>query len=103
MVAIFVNEKWFQSLPSEYRQDILRSGRIAAQVTRYLSRVNESIDLAYLRSKGMQVYAPTAEEKARFQAATREPVLRVLKESVDPALVDRVLEETAKAEKKLGY
>ena len=103
VVAIFVNEKWFQSLPSEYRQDILRSGRIAAQVTRYLSRVNESIDLAYLRSKGMQVYAPTAEEKARFQAATREPVLRVLKESVDPALVDRVLEETAKAEKKLGY
>lgn len=103
VVAIFVNEKWFQSLPSEYRQDILRSGRIAAQVTRYLSRVNESIDLAYLRSKGMQVYAPTAEEKARFETATREPVLRVLKESVDPALVDRVLEETAKAEKKLGY
>lgn len=103
VVAIFVNEKWFQSLPPEYRQAILRSARIAAQVTRYLSRVNENIDLDYLRSKGMQVYAPTAEEKAQFQEATREPVLRVLKENVDSALVDRVLEETAKAEKKLGY
>ena len=102
-VAIYVNEKWFQSLPAEYQQILLASAKLSAQSTRYLSRVNESIDLDYLQSKGMQVYSPTSEEKEAFRQATQAAVIDNLKQSLDPALLERVLEETARAEKKLGY
>lgn len=102
-ISIFVNDKWLQSLPPQHRQAVIESGRIAAMLTRSLSRVNESLDLEFLKENGMQVYAPTPEEKALFKEAAQAPVIKLLKESLDPALIDRVLEETAKAEKKLGY
>jgi TRAP transporter solute receptor, dctP family len=102
-VAIYVNERWFKSLPPDYQRILLTSGKLAAQSTRYLSRINESIDLAYLESKGMEVYAPTAEEKEAFRTAAQAPVIASLKQTLDPALIDKVLEETAKVEKKLGY
>ena len=103
IMAIYVNEKWFQDLPPQHRQALLAAGKLAAQATRCLSRINEEIDLEYLKSKGMEVYAPTLAEKELFKKATQGPVIESLKQSIDPALVDRVMEETAKAEKKLGY
>jgi C4-dicarboxylate-binding protein DctP len=101
--SIFVNDKWLQDLPAEYRLAVVESGRIAAMLTRCLSRVNESIDLDFLKKNGMVVYVPTESEKAEFKKRAQEPVIKVLKETLDPALIDRVLMETAKAEKKLGY
>lgn len=102
-VAIYVNEKWFRSLPPEYRRALTIAGRMAAQSTRYLSRINESIDLDYLAGKGMEVYAPTTEEKEAFRAAAQAPVIESLKQTLDPALINKVLEETARVEKQLGY
>lgn len=103
VVAIFINNKWLQSLPAEYRQAIMMAGRIAAQSTRYLSRVNENIDLEYLKGKGMSVYAPTATEKDAFKQATQAPVIEFLKKSLNPEIVDRIMQETKAAEVKLGY
>ncbi len=103
IIAIFMNDKWLQSLPEEYRQAIMQAGKMTASVTRYISRVNESIDLEYLKSKGMQVYAPTFEEKELFRKITQPAVVKNLKETLDPALIQLLLDETKKAEEKLGY
>ncbi len=102
-VAIFVNEEWFQTLPESYQRDILLAGQLAADATRSLSRVNENIDLEYLKEQGMEIYAPTFEEKQAFKDASQAAVIDSLKETLGEELIDRVLQATANAEVKLGY
>lgn len=102
-VSIFVNEAWFQTLPENYQRDILIAGRLAANATRSLSRVNENIDLKFLEEQGMNIYAPTFEEKQAFKDASQAAVIESLKETLGEDLINRVLMATATAEETLGY
>ncbi|WP_319405760.1 TRAP transporter substrate-binding protein DctP [uncultured Desulfosarcina sp.] len=102
-ISIYLNDKWFQELPKEYQAAIIKAGEIAKVAARGICRINESIDLEFLKSKGMEVYAPTTEEKRMFQDATQKEVITYLKSQMDPKIIDMVLDETDKAERKLGY
>ena len=79
------------------------AGRIARTVNRGLTTSTEIMGLEYLKENGVEVYAPTVEEKRLFQEATQEPAIAWLKEQIDPKWVDGMLEATAEAEKELGY
>lgn len=103
VLALFTNQKWFESLPGKDQKAIMKAAQIAKIAGRGIARINEDLDLEFLKSKGMEVYSPTDEEKRLFQEATQKPVIEYLKTQVDPKIIDMFLTETAKAEEKLGY
>ncbi|MCB2055835.1 MAG: DctP family TRAP transporter solute-binding subunit [Geminicoccaceae bacterium] len=101
--TLLLNEAWYQSLPDDLKAVVQQAGRIARTVNRGLTTSTEIMGLEYLKENGVEVYAPTVEEKRLFQEATQEPAIAWLKEQIDPKWVDGMLEATAEAEKELGY
>jgi len=94
--AIVTSEKWLRSLPADLQDAIIKAGKIAEVAARGTSRANDSLALEELSARGMQIYAPTKEEKATFRALTQQPVIEWLKNNTDPAIVNQVLDAVAK-------
>ena len=91
---IVTSEKWLKSLPAELQTAIMDAGKIAEFAARGTSRANDSLALEAVKKAGVQVYYPTAAEKATFKTATQQPVIDWLKKNVNPAAVDKVLNAT---------
>ena len=101
--TVIINEKWYQSLPDDLKKVIQDAQRIALAVNRGLTVTNEVMGMEYLRSKGVEIYKPTKEEKQQFKELTQASAIQWLKEKIDPAWVDGILEATKQAEEELGY
>lgn len=101
--TVVINEKWYQSLPDDLKRVIQDAQRIALAVNRGLTVTNEVMGMEYLRSKGVVLYKPTKEEKQQFKELTQASAIQWLKEKIDPAWVDGILEATKQAEEELGY
>ena len=101
--TLLINETWYQKLPDDLKSVLQQSEDIVKNVSRGLSVVNEMEGITYLRSKGVNLYCPSAAEKKMFRDATRDSAVVWLEEKVGKEWVDMALQETAGAEKKLGY
>ena len=102
-IHMYVNEQWFQSLPKEYQDIILRGGEKAGYAGQRSCRVYREIGEAFL-SQYMEIYHPTLEEKAEFRKMAQGPVLKFIRKAVDDQKwVDDILEAAQTANKKLGY
>lgn len=101
--TLLMNEAWYQSLPNDLKIIIDRAKRLSATVNRGLAVVNEMKGIEYLKSKGVEVYRPTDEEKRKFRQLTQESAIQWLNEHVGPEWVQEVMDATATAEKELGY
>jgi TRAP-type transport system periplasmic protein len=101
--TVILNEDWYQSLPDDLKNVIHQAAHISLAVNRGLTISNEIKGIDYLRERGVDIYAPTAEEHARFREATQEPALAWLRNEVDAEWIDGILAATAEAEKKWGY
>jgi len=55
-----------------------------------------------LTKQGMEVYAPTPEEREQFKKMTQQPVIEWMKGEVDNAWIDGVLKAVAEAEAELA-
>jgi len=98
---MLINEKFFQSLPKEY-QTILKHAALTSAVSENgVDNLDNSIGLQFLKDKGMEVYAPTAAERAQFRAAAQPPVIKYLEEQIGRPWIDKVLNAVKQTEAAL--
>lgn len=103
-VILSANDAWFQGLPPEYQEIVLRAGREAELAGQRQSTVGQSISLEIARRAGVEVYIPTEEEMEVFKVTLQEPVTARIREVVrNPEWVDRIFEAADEARAKLGY
>lgn len=104
LAVIVVSEKWFQSLPEDIQRGVKLAGKVAAVCGRGAAYTNNKIAMQFLRDQGMEIYFPTAEERATFKDASQGPVIEWMRENdkIENEWIDRLLEAVAQAEKKLG-
>lgn len=102
---LFVNDKWFNSLPKKYQEIILRGGEKAGYAGQRATRVYRDIGKGICIDAGVQFYDPTPEELAQFKALAQPPVTKFIREKgvKDPKWVDGVLKASDVALIKLGY
>lgn len=101
--TVTVNEAWYQKLPPELRRAIDQAAEVALVTNRGLSVSNEMAGRKYLQSKGVQIHDPSPSEKAAFRQAAQGPAVAWLRTQIKPELIDRMLAETDKVERELGY
>ena len=88
---MLINERFFQSLPKEY-QVILKNAALTSAVSENgIDNLDNSIGLQFLKDKGMEVYAPTAAEKAQFRAVAQPAVITYLEQQIGRTWIDKVL------------
>lgn len=75
---IIVNEEWLRSLPEELQIVVLDGGKMAQTAARGTIGASEGLALNLLTDKGVEIYAPSLEEKETFKIA-QEPVIEWLK------------------------
>lgn len=101
--TVVVNEAWYQSLPDDLRAVIHQAAAIGLATNRGLSIANEVEGRAYLEAQGVNIYDPTAEEKAIFRDLAQPPAIEWLRGEVDLELIDGILAAVAEAEAFYGY
>ncbi len=101
--TVVVSEKWFQKLPEDLQTAVLQAAEIAKVVTRGLTVAGELKGFEKLDEAGVEVYAPTNEEKEQFRIATQQPVIDWLKKEFSPELIDELIAETETVKAKYGY
>ncbi|KXF74709.1 hypothetical protein ATN84_22710 [Paramesorhizobium deserti] len=70
IAGIFVNEKWYQSLPDDLKTAVVAANKEASLAYAGIGAVQDVLALKALQENGMQAYAPTAEQMAKFRDAT---------------------------------
>jgi TRAP-type transport system periplasmic protein len=101
--TITVNEAFYRSLPEDLKAAVRQAARIALTTNRGLSVSNEISGRAYLEEQGVEIYDPTAAEKAEFRKLAQGPAVEWLKGQVDPALIEELTAAVAEAEAFYGY
>ena len=71
--AILVNEKWYQSLTPDLRQDVQEAEREADLAYAGVGAVQDTLALQELKDKGMTIVTPTPEQLAKFRKETVGP------------------------------
>jgi tripartite ATP-independent transporter DctP family solute receptor len=102
---MFVNDKWFNGLPKEYQEIILRGGEEAGYAGERANRVYRDIGRGICVKAGVKFYDPTVDEINQFKALAQPPVLKFIREKgvKDPKWVDEIIAEADKALYTLGY
>lgn len=97
-----INEKFYQGLPKE-TQELLKTAAVtSALVGRGVQTLNSATGISELQAKGMQVYAPTAAERAQFKAATQKPVRDYVASQVGTEWIDKLMKAIGEAETALA-
>jgi C4-dicarboxylate-binding protein DctP len=96
---LFVNDKWFQSLPADQQRVLQRAGETAQSAARGVVRIWEAVGADELRAKGVELYFPTEQERQRFRDLGQPPVLSMLRQRLDKKWVDGVLKAVEEASK----
>lgn len=98
---IIVNESWLRSLPEELQTVVLDGGKMAQTAARGTIGASEGLALNLLTDKGVEVYAPSAEEKETFKVV-QEPVIEWLKGEIGEEPVDAFVEALAQKGQTAG-
>ena len=102
IALIEVNEKFYKGLSPEDRRLLDYAAREAQFAFLGSVLAKENQDIKEIEKAGVKIYYPTPAEYAQFQQATREPVLKVIREKVDKKWVDRFFKNIDDVEKNLG-
>ena len=87
---LVIGEDFFQSLSPALQTSVRRGGLEAEIAARGAVRAYESLALEALVKAGMNIYAPTKEELETFKVS-QAPVIKFLKDSINPDNIDAVL------------
>jgi TRAP-type transport system periplasmic protein len=99
---MLINEKFFQSLPKEY-QTILKNAALTSEISENgVDNLDNAVGLQFLKDKGMEVYTPTAAEKAQFRAAAQPPIIDYLEKQIGRTWIDKVLNAVKQTEAALA-
>lgn len=94
---LFVNDKWFSSLPANQQAAVVRAGDAAQKAGRGLVQIWDAVGAEELQAKGVKLYFPTPQELAEFKKRGQPPVLAMLKKELEPKWVDGILQAVDKA------
>ena len=97
-----INEKFYQSLPKDTQELIKTSAYTSAVVGRGVQHLNSATGISVCQEKGMQVYAPTAAERAQFKTATQKPVRDYVASQVGTEWIDKLMKAVREAEAELA-
>jgi len=95
-----INEEFYQSLPGDLKRIVNESARDAVTAFRGLLEYGGAIGIQKLAEKGMEIYAPSAEDLAKFKAATQEPVKNFVIEKIGEKWVNKLIEAIKVAEEE---
>ena len=99
---MLINEKFFQSLPKEYQAIVKNAALTSAVSENGIDNLDSAIGLQFLKEKGMEVYSPTATEKAQFRAAAQPAVIDYLEKQIGRPWIDKVLNAVKQTEASLA-
>ncbi|WP_165443932.1 TRAP transporter substrate-binding protein [Lachnoclostridium sp. Marseille-P6806] len=91
LAFLTISNDWYNGLDPATQEKVLQAGREASIAARGICRQAEGAAVETLKANGVQVYTPTEDEIASFRDASQQPVVDWLKENIDPALVDELL------------
>jgi len=87
---LYINNELFESMPADLQEVVVAAGKTATYAMRGGNCANEALALVSLAEHGMEIYSPTAEEKATFKVC-QEPVIEWLKEQIGSEVVDEFI------------
>src|SRR5512139_3977703 len=97
-----INDKFYQGLPKETQELLRTSAYTAAVVGRGVQTLNSATGISDSQAKGMEVYSPTAAERAQFKAACQKPVMDYVESQIGKTWIDRLLKAVKDAEAELA-
>lgn len=97
---LLINDSFFKGLTADQQSIIRRAAVVAGTCSRAIQELTSGMGVAKLKELGMEVYGPTAKEKAEFKKLTQGPVIDWMKGQVDPVWIEKVQAavKTAEAE-----
>jgi tripartite ATP-independent transporter DctP family solute receptor len=100
-----INDQWLAGLSKQYQQVILDAGRAATVTGRGISRLQDAIGMETLQKAGMQITSLSPEALAEFRKLSQQPVIEWMKTNIKGSepWIEKLLQETAKTEKALGF
>ena len=102
MPLIVINERFYKGLSAEDRRAFDFAAREASFALLGIIAAKESQDLKTIAAAGVQIYSPTPAEFQKFVDATREPILKIMKEKVDQKWITGLLSAIEDAKKQVG-
>ncbi len=99
--ATLINEKWFQSLPQDLKLAVIEGERVATITYTGLGELLDTLAMEKLRSEGMEIYAPSAQEMKKFRDQAVPHVRKWMEGQLGKAFVAEYLDAIDKAERDL--
>ena len=99
MPLVTINEKFFKGLSPADQKAFQYAANEAAFALLGIITAKESQDLKTIAAAGVQIYSPTPEEFQKFVTATREPILKIMREKVDQKWIDGLFAAIEEANK----
>jgi TRAP-type transport system periplasmic protein len=102
LALVIVNDKFYKSMTTQDQAVFEHAARQAELAFLGIVTAKEAQDLEFIAKSGVQIYTPTAAEYAQFQNATKEPVLKVVRQKVEEKWITKFFDAVKEAEKKTG-
>lgn len=102
LALIIINDKFYKELTPQDRRIFDYAARQAESAFLGIVTAKEAQDLETISKAGVKIYSPTQSEYAEFQKATKEPVLKVIREKIDEKWIKKLFEAINSAEKMTG-
>lgn len=102
MPLVVINEKFFKGLSKEDQRAFEFAAREASFALLGIIAAKESQDLKTIAAAGVQIYSPTPAEFQKFVDATREPILKIMKQKVDEKWITGLIAAIEDAKKQVG-
>lgn len=99
---IFINERFYRSLPADLQDVIRRAAIVSQQVQRGISAIYEVVNAEFLEAQGMRVVQLTPEQIRAFEQATAGPVWDYVVSQIGTEWPSKLERAIAEAEEKLG-
>jgi tripartite ATP-independent transporter DctP family solute receptor len=99
---LLINDKFFNEKLTPAQQTIIKKAAIVAgNCGRGIQQLTSAMGISKLKELGMEVYSPTADERAEFKKLTQAPVLEWMKTQIDPQWIEKVMKAVEQAEAEL--
>jgi TRAP-type transport system periplasmic protein len=101
--VMVMNSAKFNSLPIGVQQILLMGAKLGARANNVSERMVSNIVKFETVAKDMQVYFPTAGEKAEFRKVAQPAVIEYLKGELGADMVEGFIQSVKETEAKLGW
>jgi len=98
---IFINDKFYTGLPKDLQKILKDSAIMAGTVSRGIQQLSSCTGIDTIKSKGMEIYSPTAEDLVKFRKVVQEPITEMIRKEVGKEWVDKLLKAVSNAEAEL--